>query len=282
MSTQVIISTYERADHLLKCIQALRAQTIKDFDIIVADDGGNDETYEYIKNMDLTYVRQPHRDFGLAKLRNKGMRVLGIHDINIFIDSDILLNPKAIESYINIYRRNPNRAIGGYYKYLPGMRFTVGDVSRRWDDVWNERFEKEYIPSNVAQPDVRVCWWEMGRLGENVFLDEDKLNPHPFMLLGGNLMIPGHILKQVEWDEGFTMYGGEDGEMSVQIAELGYSFSYSERVAGAHQAHSKNKNATADGEARCIQYIAQKHPRFFVNGEPAWDKPNFRWPERKI
>ena len=280
MSTQVVISTYNREDHLLKCLAALRAQTAQDFDIIVCDDGSDDATYEYIKNSDLVYVRQPHTTFRLARLRNLGMRVLGIHDINIFIDSDILLNPNAVEAYQDIYHRNPDRAIGGYYKYLPGMRFTVADVMKRWDDLWNEKFEHEYVPTNEARSDVRWCWWNMGVASENVFADEDHLNPCPYMLLGGNLMIPGHILSQVDWDENFTSYGGEDGEMSMHIAALGYQFSYSERVAGAHQAHRRNVNATGEGERKCREYIANKYPQFHKDGEPAWDKPGFVWPTR--
>ena len=55
----VIVVTYNRLDLLKKCIDALRNQTLKDFDIIVVNNGSTDGTGEWLSNQtDIDVVTQ--------------------------------------------------------------------------------------------------------------------------------------------------------------------------------------------------------------------------------
>ncbi len=45
----VIISTYERPEHLARCLQAFRYQTTDDFELVIADDGSGPDTLECIQ-----------------------------------------------------------------------------------------------------------------------------------------------------------------------------------------------------------------------------------------
>lgn len=65
----ILTPTYNQAPYLAETIQSVLAQTFKDWEQIIIDDGSDDETPELIKRFKdnrIKYIRLPHR--GLAKL----------------------------------------------------------------------------------------------------------------------------------------------------------------------------------------------------------------------
>lgn len=285
----VMVNTYERRNHLLLCLTALSCQHYPDFEVIVVDDGGDDgscktviDTMKDYDDMEIRYVWHPHRGFGPSKSRNEGA-ALSKGEMLVFIDSDILLNSGALRAYGDLYEKNPNRAIGGYYQYLPGMMITTQDVVHRWEDIWERRLppvpiEQRKLP--MPGNDVRLDWFLQGRLTENPFDYETEVHYAPFNLLSANFMVPGHIWAQTHgFDETWGKYGGEDAELSIQIANAGYGFSYSKAAAGAHMAHPKHPGATEEAELAAIEHIRQKWPQWFKkDGTPIWGDPNWQHP----
>lgn len=275
----VIVTTYNRQDRIELCLTALLKQ---DCEIVVADDGSEDDTFTriYMGEYPVKYVWHPHNGWGLAKTRNMGARQ-ATGDLLIFIDSDILLNPCAVQEYLSLYEQNPNRVIGGYYKYLKGMKIGLKDVEDWWG-VWNMTLPEIQVDQHLVPVgyDVREAWHAQGKLPQ-LFGKDHEIVRSPFCLLGGNMGVPRHIWEQTEgFDEGITCYGGEDGEFSLQVAELGYGFSFSRAVAGCHMAHPKAPGAV-ENEAKVYQHIVQRHPRYFKDGVPCWNDADFAWPEDK-
>lgn len=287
MTISVVMATFNREHSVGLALAALSKQTYKDFEVIIVDDGGDDDTLVEIENavfdygLDIRYIWHPHHGFGLARSRNEGTKIAK-GNVFHFIDSDIMLIPEAIENVARMMEQNRDRAIGGFYKYLPGMLITKKDVLEKWELVWGE--ELPAIPVYqycvpIGQ-DIREAWHDAEIVGENVFNYEDTVCWSPFILLGGNMVIPRHIFEQTGgFDEKFTVYGGEDAEMSLAIISRGYGISYSKSIAGAHIAHVKEQSATVGdgGEMDHRRYIASKYP-YFLNpdGTPileVWGKP---------
>ena len=118
-----------------------------------------------------------------------------------------------------MFEKNPDRAIGAYYRYLPPMEITVEDVRNRWGALYDGNLPRlnhpDWNPENATLKDMREVHLQM-----QLFENEDKLWNTPFSLIGGNLMIPRHILDDIGWwDESFQCHGGEDEEMSLRIAD---------------------------------------------------------------
>lgn len=92
----VIIPTYNRADLLLKAIESVLSQTYNDIEIIVIDDGSNDDTQEKLKSyqdrIEYVYIENG----GPARARNVGMEMARGKYI-AFLDSDDLYYPYKIE-----------------------------------------------------------------------------------------------------------------------------------------------------------------------------------------
>lgn len=275
----VIIPTYQRRESLRLCLEALRCQTLQDFDVFVVDDGGDDQSQEVFMQSGVigVYLWSPHNGFGLSRCRNLGARC-ATGEVLHFIDSDIMLCPAALEVAWELYQEKKDRAIGGYYKYLPGMVITLEDV-REWETLWSmdlPKIEIEQRDTPVGM-DVRDAWRGMRHhLNEqpvDVFAYEHEVLWSPFVLLGGNMVIPREIFEKTGgFDENITTYGGEDADMSLAIISRGYGISYSRRLAGGHIAHPKQSEASIAMEIEKRKYIASKYPRFLnPDGTPKPD-----------
>lgn len=285
----VVVVTYNRRKHLRLCLEALAYQTLPFdlFEVIVIDDGGRDGSEMEVQDvrrrcpaLRVQYHWHKHEGWGLARSRNEGAALCSGTCIE-FIDSDILLNPDAIASCVRLMHDNSNRVIGGYYKYLIGMEITLKDV-REWESIWDMTLPEIDIPQHEYQllgTDVREAHFNLGLTPVNLFADEQTLYDGPFSLLGGNILVPSHIWKQTKgFDELITHYGGEDAEFSIQVADLGYRFSYAMSIAGCHMAHTKQPGAES-GTNRAIVHIRRRWPLWFTRfGEPIWSVPGWKRP----
>jgi len=55
MKISVIIPTFNEQDSILECLSSLEGQSLKDFEVIVIDDGSIDETQKILKGYKASY-----------------------------------------------------------------------------------------------------------------------------------------------------------------------------------------------------------------------------------
>ena len=96
----VIIPTYNRADLVRQAVASVEAQTFRDFEIVVVDDGGNDGTYEVLSaERELRVLRHPDRR-GVSAARNTGIAAARGEWL-AFLDSDDLWLPDKLARQIS-------------------------------------------------------------------------------------------------------------------------------------------------------------------------------------
>lgn len=105
----VIITTYNRAKLISRALYSLIAQTEKDWEAIIVDDGSTDDTYlkisPYLKAYpNVQYLKQPNQGESAAK--NRGMKAAKGKFIT-FLDSDDEFHPSHLESRKAILLKNP-------------------------------------------------------------------------------------------------------------------------------------------------------------------------------
>jgi glycosyltransferase involved in cell wall biosynthesis len=105
--TSVIIPTFNRAAFLREAIDSVLAQTEKDFELIVVDDGSTDHTRELVAKYGdrLRYFSQPNA--GASAARNCGIRHAAGKFIT-FLDSDDLWLPKKLARQMQWMAAHPN------------------------------------------------------------------------------------------------------------------------------------------------------------------------------
>jgi len=98
-----IIPTYNRANFVERAIQSVLNQTYKNIEVIVVDDGSEDNTKEVvlsIKDERIKYIRL-HRNFGAAFARNVGIANAN-GDFIAFLDDDDYFLPEKIEKQVEL------------------------------------------------------------------------------------------------------------------------------------------------------------------------------------
>jgi glycosyltransferase involved in cell wall biosynthesis len=100
----ICIPTYNRKDYLKETLESVFAQTYKDHEIVIVDDGSTDGTGEMIRQIDLPIRYYWQENAGDAAARNKLIELAQAKYIT-FIDSDDLLMPNALEQMMEVISR---------------------------------------------------------------------------------------------------------------------------------------------------------------------------------
>jgi len=99
----VIIPVYNVQDYLARCIDSVLAQTYKDLEIILVDDGSHDTSGDICDEYDLKYrhLRVIHKENGgLSDARNTALDVAQGEYVT-FIDADDYVHPCFVETLLN-------------------------------------------------------------------------------------------------------------------------------------------------------------------------------------
>ena len=105
VKVSVIIPTLNRSTTIIRAIESILAQTFKNYEIIVIDDGSSDSTKELISSYDLKYVFTENR--GVSYARNLGVEMAKGEWI-AFLDSDDEWLPTKLEEQIQYSNDKPD------------------------------------------------------------------------------------------------------------------------------------------------------------------------------
>ena len=104
----ILISTYQRPEHLRRCLLSIEGQRGVDgrFEVVITDDGSADETHRLIVDtarrvsFPLTFTTHDHLGFRLARCRNEGVAA-STAEYLLFTDGDCILPPDHIRIHLD-------------------------------------------------------------------------------------------------------------------------------------------------------------------------------------
>jgi len=108
----VIVPAFNAASTIKDCINSLKEQDFKDYEIIVVDDDSEDNTYDLVKN--LCKVVKNHKKKGAGSARNNGVRIAKA-DILVFIDSDCIAPRDWLKKIYNVFKEKDVKIVAGVY-----------------------------------------------------------------------------------------------------------------------------------------------------------------------
>lgn len=129
----VIIPSYNVEEYLEQCVESVLAQTYRNLEIIIVDDGATDTTPQLsdalaARDSRITVLHQPNG--GLSNARNNGFKA-STSDFVAFLDSDDWLPPKAYESMMKSLMASGADVATGNVTRVQG--------TRQWQS-WNQSF----------------------------------------------------------------------------------------------------------------------------------------------
>jgi glycosyltransferase involved in cell wall biosynthesis len=109
-TVSICIPTYNRRDYLRETLASIFAQTYKDYEVVIVDDGSTDGTEEILKKTAYPVRYYWQENAGDAAARNKLIE-LATGEYIAFLDSDDLLVPDAIERMAAVMQREAEPVI---------------------------------------------------------------------------------------------------------------------------------------------------------------------------
>jgi glycosyltransferase involved in cell wall biosynthesis len=105
----IVLCTYDREKYLDKCINSVINQTFTDWELLVVDDGSQDNTFEVVnlyvqKFKNIRYLKHQNKKQCYAK--NAGIQA-SFGKIITFIDSDDTYKPNHLEPRLEYLKSNP-------------------------------------------------------------------------------------------------------------------------------------------------------------------------------
>jgi glycosyltransferase involved in cell wall biosynthesis len=234
-------------------LASLEAQTMKEFEVILVNDGNIDEEYSPMIKMhpslDIKYIYAPKHIGGSGTIqpRNRGT-MIALSPFVVYADSDVILNKDALKYYVQDFEENPDRVVVGIYHWLTPMRISAVDVKNRFDDIIEEKLT--HLPLNGPQThniarDMRLSLFnEQPReyvYRANTAEERKQLYPKFLACFSGNIAFPQEIFWSVGgfWNE---LAAGihEDGCMGLALMCAGKGISFDKRIYGGHIYHPRN------------------------------------------
>ena len=175
-----IIITYNQKRELNKVLQSIQAQSFKDLEVIVVDDGSKKDNLKIIKKrwkFPLKYIWQPDIGFRAGSCRNLGAKIAKGEYLH-FIDGDTLVGEQTYRPYINYL---DNKTL------LFGLRYVV------YRKILRKKINQETIDCLVKAKDFRN--WKQD-----------------ILFSGANFIVPREKFLKVLWADDWNWYGYDDYE----------------------------------------------------------------------
>jgi len=147
----VIIPSYNAANYVREAIDSALAQTYRNIEIVVVDDGSKDDTRKilepYIEKKSIVYIHQENK--GLSGARNTGIKNARGAFI-AFLDADDMFLPEKIEKQAGYLVAHPECSVSycdiyHFYEDEPAMMLKLQYVYYSGDDVFPQLLKKNFI-----------------------------------------------------------------------------------------------------------------------------------------
>lgn len=263
LEVSVIIPTYNNREYVVNTVKHLRRQNFSKsaFEIIVVDDGSNDETESAFREISATfdgeinfkYIFSPRknpRKMGDANYRAGISRNLGVKNargtILCFLDSDILTPPNFLDDLVQKHRD---------YDVIQCKRLNL--VSEKS----NSAIRYDEIDPASDTFSTEDGYWER-------FYSTAVWGNEPFFwkyTCTYGLSVSARLFKRVGWiRRGFVFYGFEDVELGFRLARAGARFHLNEIV--TYHLFHKNERSEFHNSDYLRQSLLAKTAQIFYLG----------------
>ncbi len=259
----IIISFYERVEHLRCCLESLRLSQTGFDEIVIADDGSSTETVEKVKqlvasfDMPVRHLWKPKDGFRLAATRNNGIRNSSGNYL-VFLDCDFLVMPDTLTQHLDAAK--PRRFVAGGCKYM---------TEDQTEEVFSSPITVPLLDRIDRQVSGRNLIAEHRKFIKRTLLFRLRLASPKKQSLGGHFSIFRTDIEHINgYDENFVGWGGEDEDLGIRLVKAGiYCRSAIRNARVLHLWHPRALGDIHWRDGPNIQYFNRKKiPYFCANG----------------
>lgn len=231
----IIIPTYNNAEKVKYALESISRQSLRDFEVIVCDDGSTDHTKEVIDSfrnkININYLCQEHWG-GPALPRNGGLEIAK-GDFVAFLDSDDLWYPNKLEVVS---------------KYLNGADVLYHDLN-----IFTEKGKKIFKKIK-------------GRYFKKPIFVDLMLNEN--CLFTSSVVVRKNIFKQIKgFNEEKKFISVEDFDAWLKISRISDRFIYIPQFLGAYFMSQENISKASIIQLDRIKAVYESHLPFLNHSD---------------
>lgn len=264
----LIICTKNRAKDLDITLQSVFNQSILPESIIIVDDSENDETntilkkYDALSSVQFEYIHFNPPNSGLPAARNYGIKKIPrTADIVLFLDDDVTLDSRYLESIREIFMNYPEISgaggviTNGYFNKSLHFKLILAMIGMILPNS---------LPVSLFHPSIT----RTGAATTPLFLRKGKDSIRAEWLSGCNMAYRSTIfLEGNTFDENFIHYAlGEDTLFSHQLYKQGKKFLISYNALLQHRVSLENRTSQFSGLLMMFGYHKYVINKFSGNG----------------
>jgi glycosyltransferase involved in cell wall biosynthesis len=240
----IVIPTYNRRRWIGECLDAVRAQSYSNFEVLVIDDCSTDGTVEWLRSEPRYQFAKVHvqpKNAGASEARNSGVR-MSSGDLITFIDSDDVLERTHLETAVSIFETYPNVGLFCCDSLTIGPEGELLHNGRTWHEVNSE------IKNYPVRSGLRSL--------RDVFLFSN--------------CFPGFTLRRDMFDTvGYldqTIFPLDDYDLALRIAGRGFGIYYCHEPLARYRDHGGNASGLANSikvsqeKLRCLRRALENYP----------------------
>ena len=261
--TSIIISTYNSPLWLEKVLYGYNNQTYRNFEMVIADDGSTQETFELLdrlgKEMFYSIVHVWHEDRGFQKsqILNKAILKSSAEYI-IMSDGDCIPRKDFVEQHIK-YREEGYFLSGGYFMLPMDISESISK-----DDIYTERcFDLAWLKNLGLKTSFRNNKLDSGAVKAKML---NSFTPTNASWNGHNASGWKNDILAVNGFDERMQYGGQDRELGERLVNAGIrakQIRYNAIV--LHLDHPRGyKNEQSIAKNRAIRKITQEQEVAFT------------------
>ncbi|GFN33177.1 glycosyltransferase [Paenibacillus xylaniclasticus] len=257
--TSVITSTYNKSKYLDLTLAGFATQTDNNFELVIVNDGGTDETEEiinkYTKYINLKYVYQ--NNTGAAGARNKALELASGENI-IIVDDDRIPAPEFISEHkLRLRTDSKVVSIGKQNRVVSFYTHKLALEYRQWMDLYKKYPQLVDCTEDIQLiTSVDILENPLTTLKNHLIGSYDPAMLIPIVdkygedlsgfhfgwgrAFGGNMAFNrNHLNEKIVYDETYKGYGIEDTDLSYKLYEMNYKFVYTQNAVNFHQEHPR-------------------------------------------
>ncbi|WP_373117852.1 glycosyltransferase family 2 protein [Holdemania massiliensis] len=173
----VVIPVFRVEKYIKKCIESLINQSYTHFEIVLVDDGNDDNSIEIAINLlnikmfsNYKVIRQVNK--GLASARNIGLKQITSEYV-IFVDSDDVVHKDFLKTLRDNMRKNDDMSICSF-SYIKEQRSELLHVTRaNIIELTTEDFLRSYLYRDKSLLVVSILFRRKFLIANNLFFNEN-------------------------------------------------------------------------------------------------------------
>ena len=229
----VIIPTYNRREWIGICLDSVKAQTYKQIETLVIDDGSTDGTVELLRSDPRYSFARLHvqpKNGGASVARNTGIE-MARGELIVFIDSDDALLPHHIETAVRVFEDHPNTGLFCCDSTIIDSNGEVLFGGRTWHQVQNE------LRNQPLEGGFRSL-----------------LDIFQFSHIFPGFTLPKAVFEKIGYFDQ-SIFPMDDYDLSLRVAGAGYGVYYCDQPLALRREHTGQCSGVANSVDTCRKQL---------------------------